>query len=99
MSNQQVVQKQDSKFFIGFLLGAIVGALVVFLFATEKGKRIWKIISEKGFKDFQDILDEDEEEQEIKTQPRLLAKTSNESMEEKPHAARRFFRGIHRHLN
>lgn len=100
MNNQPVNQESHgNKFFVGFLLGAIVGALVVFLFATEKGKRIWKIISEKGFKDFSDILDEEDEEPEAKRhQPKLLAKYEEEMVEEKPRV-RRFFRGIPRHLN
>lgn len=42
----------------GFLLGLIVGAAVVFLLATKKGKKILKLISEEGFDNLANIVEE-----------------------------------------
>lgn len=48
----------NNSFFSGFLLGVFVGAAVVFLLRTKKGKRIWKAISEKGIDNITNILEE-----------------------------------------
>lgn len=48
----------QGKFFNGFLLGLLVGAFVVFLLGTKKGKRIWKAISEGGVDNISNLLDE-----------------------------------------
>ena len=55
----------------GFLLGVIVGAAIVFLFATKKGKKILKLLSEEGLKDIASALegDGDYEEDEIERVP------------------------------
>lgn len=48
----------NNNFFSGFLLGLLVGAAVVFLLGTKKGKRIWKAISEGGVDNISNLLDE-----------------------------------------
>ena len=56
-----------SGFFNGFLLGAIIGAAVVFFLFTEKGKKLLNTILEEGSEGFgqlQDILDEEFEEED-----------------------------------
>lgn len=98
--------KSGNNFFSGFLLGALVGAAVVFLFATKKGKRILKAISEEGGGKLSNILDKIEnsvdlgdeslEDEEIAVPKREIAKKV--TIEERP-KARRFFKGISRHLN
>ncbi|OGH42599.1 MAG: hypothetical protein A3B53_01740 [Candidatus Levybacteria bacterium RIFCSPLOWO2_01_FULL_42_15] len=40
--------EHHNNFWSGFLMGAIVGALVVFFLATKKGKRLLRIITEEG---------------------------------------------------
>lgn len=48
----------NNNFFSGFLLGLLIGAAVVFLLGTKKGKRIWKAISEGGVDNISNLLDE-----------------------------------------
>jgi gas vesicle protein len=47
-----------------FLLGVIVGAVIVFLFATKKGKKILKLLSEEGLENISKYVDFDEDDQE-----------------------------------
>jgi len=77
----------------GFLLGVIVGAALVFLFATKKGKKILKMLSENGFEgiaELTDMLSEDEDEFE---ENYTSEGEVGESVAAKP---KRFFRGIKR---
>jgi gas vesicle protein len=53
-------QHQGSGFFNGFLLGIVVGAAIVFLVATKKGKKILKLISEEGLDSLENLIKEDE---------------------------------------
>lgn len=46
-----------SRFFDGFLLGLIIGALAVYLFGTKSGKRLVKKFSEEGISGFEDLLE------------------------------------------
>ncbi len=39
----------SSGFLNGFLLGNIVGGVLVYLFGTKKGKKLLKVITEEGF--------------------------------------------------
>lgn len=48
----------NNNFFSGFLLGLLVGAAIVFLLGTKKGKRIWKAISEEGIDNISNLLNE-----------------------------------------
>lgn len=56
---------QDGKFFSGFLLGLVVGGVVVFLLGTKKGKRVWKAISEDGIDNISNLLDEAEKTEDL----------------------------------
>mgnify|MGYP001588353409 CR=1 FL=1 len=53
-----LIQPSPRSFFGGFLLGLLVGAAVVFLLGTKKGKRLLKAISEEGIDNISNILDE-----------------------------------------
>lgn len=58
-------------FFSGFLWGMIIGATIVFLLGTKKGKRLLKIISEEGL-ELSELLGADtveEFEKEIEHKP------------------------------
>lgn len=104
----------QGKFFNGFLLGLLVGAFVVFLLGTKKGKRIWKAISEGGVDNISNLLDEAnksvDDESSIKEVPVKKEIRQRENftprefavkespIEEKP-KVRRFFRGISRRVN
>ncbi len=93
-----------SNFFSGFLLGVVVGAAVVFLLGTKKGKRLLKAISEEGLDNISNILEEadgttglktNKEDEKITPKRKIIVR---ETAEEKPRV-RRFFRGISRHVN
>lgn len=94
-----------NNFFSGFLLGVLVGAAVVFLLGTRKGKKLLKAISENGIDNISNILDKAEksvdldevarEDEEVASKREFI---SEEKSFEKP-KARRFFRGISRHVN
>jgi hypothetical protein len=96
--------RQGNNSFNTFLLGIIVGAAIVFLLGTEKGKKILKVISEKGLDNISNLLEEAdkstnldevlEEENEVSPKTEL----AKEDAGEKPRV-RRFFRGVSRHLN
>lgn len=102
----------QGSFFSGFLLGLLVGAAVVFLLGTKKGKRICKAISEGGVDNIFNLLDEvegDDEppirevpaKKEIKQRENFVSREfaiKERPIEEKP-KARRFFRGISRRVN
>lgn len=99
---------QDGKFFSGFLLGLLVGAGVVFLLGTKKGKRLLKAISEKGLDNISNILEEADKTADLdevvekKSRKEFVQEKEfdirEKPIEEKPRV-RRFFRGISRHLN
>lgn len=90
-------KNNSSNFFSGFLLGVVVGAAVVFLLGTKKGKRLLKAISEEGLGNISNILEEVDETQRKNFAPKRKI-ILREAAEEKPRV-RRFFRGISRHVN
>lgn len=105
-NNPSAGSGQDGKFFSGFLLGLLIGAAVVFLLATKKGKKFLKVISEEGIDNISNILEEAnnsqdphdeavEKTEEVAPKREIAFKTKTI---EKP-KVRRFFRGISRHVN
>jgi gas vesicle protein len=97
--------KSGNNFLGGFLFGVLVGAVVVFLLATKKGKKILKAISDDGLDNISDILervnkttgpDKTYDEEDPAPQKRIIA--VKEVVEKRP-KTRRFFKGISRHLN
>ena len=98
--------KSGNNFFGGFLFGVLVGAAIVFLLATKKGKKILKAISDDGLDNISNILEKankatgldemyDEEEEPVPQRQIIAVK---KTAEEQP-KTRRFFKGISRHLN
>lgn len=67
MEKDPKIHGASGGFSSGFLLGAIVGGILVFLIATKKGKKILKILTENGFEGIGDLVDmfEDEEIDEM----------------------------------
>lgn len=95
--------KPSNNSFGVFLLGVIVGAAIVFLLVTKKGKRILRIISEKGLENISDFLDEEGRAADLETyeEEEIASKkeaTIREVAEERP-KVRRFFKGISRRVN
>lgn len=105
-NNNPTESSGQGKFFNGFLLGLLVGAAVVFLLGTKKGKKLLKAISEEGIDNISNILEEAEkteglDEAEGEHKKNFTPKREfifKEKSFEKP-KARRFFRGISRHVN
>lgn len=71
MDKQHHDHHEGSGFFNGFLLGAIIGAAVIFFLFTDKGKKLLKTFMEEGLEGFdefkyllQEEMDEDEETEE-----------------------------------
>jgi len=97
--------RSSGNFFSGFMIGALIGATVVFLLGTKKGKKILKAISEEGLDNISNIIEKvDKEinldevyEEEKNVIPKKQA-VLEETIEQKP-KTKRFFRGISRHLN
>lgn len=94
----------NSRFSDGFLIGALVGGAVVFLFATKKGNKVLKAISENGIDGLTDIFETIQEREVV---PRAIKKTEDiardfvETVEDKinpeplkpnGHSKKRFFR-------
>lgn len=87
---------RGSNSFGAFLMGVIVGALLVFLLGTKKGKKILEALSEEGMDilkkvdpnlEFnEDLQDEDLAPKNEVESPKLIAKTTK----------KRFFRGVKR---
>ncbi|OGH17573.1 MAG: hypothetical protein A3C22_01750 [Candidatus Levybacteria bacterium RIFCSPHIGHO2_02_FULL_37_10] len=99
-------KENNNNFFSGFVLGALVGAAVVFLIGTKKGKRLLKAISEEGAENISNILEKADKSADLdgisEDKPFSAASDTvsvgKENIDKKP-APRRFFRGISRHIN
>ena len=80
----------NSRFFDGFILGIMVGALGVFLLGTKSGKNLLKIISEQGLDGVKDLIDEynlqDESDFEDESEE-VVDKVKNKVSEVKNHVA------------
>lgn len=94
------------KFINGFLLGALIGAGVVFLLGTKKGKKLLKAISEEGLDNISNILNDadkfenmDDDEEVEKVMPQKNSEAEDEASEGVKPKARRFFRGITKRFN
>jgi gas vesicle protein len=59
------MEQKHGHFSSGFLLGAIIGAAIVFLLATEKGKKLLKLLTDEGFKNISELIEESELEEDI----------------------------------
>mgnify|MGYP001558477152 FL=1 len=106
-NNPSAGSGQNNNFFSGFLLGLLVGAAVVFLLGTKKGKKLLKVISEDGVDNISNLLKEANktpsfvkttEGQRKNFTSKLEIATVEKPIEERP-KARRFFRGISRRVN
>ncbi len=90
----------------GFLLGLIIGGAAVFLLGTDKGRKILKSLTEEGFGELSEIIEEVEEnlsdqegyEEEPVSRVKKAKVVEPEIIEEEPPVSRtaspkkRFFR-------
>jgi len=49
--------RPDSKFLLGFFIGGLIGAVVIFFLGTKEGKKTGKLIEKKGKEALEDIED------------------------------------------
>ncbi len=56
---------RDNSFWVGLFLGGLVGALVIVVLGTEKGKKLLKNLEEKGLDFLEDTSDTVEEKLEV----------------------------------
>lgn len=69
-------------FFNGFLVGFILGAAVVFLLVTKKGKKLLKTLTEEGLdkvSNIEELLEEKDEESEVQKVIKPKKHTNGES--------------------
>ena len=90
-----------SRFFDGFLLGVVVGAIAVFLFGSKSPKKIVKTISEEGLEGFQNLVEEykqvqEEVEDEEDSKPDVKEESSVSSKINELKPKKRFFRRFKR---
>lgn len=87
MNEEAKNEKSGSGFAIGFLFGAIAGAVLIFLFGTEKGKKFKKELQKKGkfsFKNLSELLEEFEEKgSEFKKKTEEITKNLEKKVESK----------------
>lgn len=70
---------RDSRFWFGFFLGGLLGALIIFFLGTKEGKKVKRELEEKG----KDLLDELEEKvDDLKDQGREFMKKGEELKEQ-----------------
>lgn len=102
MSKEQPQHHHSSGGFMnGLVLGILIGAGLVFLFCTKRGKQVLKAITENGVESFSDLTDilqntefEDEEEfpQDGEVVTPKKATTVRPASTARP--IKRFFRGV-----
>lgn len=88
----------------GFLFGVIVGAALVFLLATKKGKQILKALTEGGFEgvsELSELLSDAEDDSEYEDEyaaegPQAEQATPQEVRPAAAHHIKRLFRGVKR---
>jgi len=98
--------KSSNNSFGVFLFGALVGAVIVLLLVTKKGKKILKAISEEGEGKISNIINKiensvDLEDESLENEQTAVPKTEviKEAVSEKKPKVRRFFRGVSLHVN
>jgi hypothetical protein len=94
------MEQKGGHFSSGFILGAMVGAAIIFLLATEKGKKVLKVITDEGLKNLSDLieeseLEEDEVLEEVEPVEEVVEEPKDLEKEENPQKTKkRFFRRI-----
>ncbi len=95
------MEHKSSHFSSGFLLGAIIGAAIVFLVGTEKGKKVLKLIADEGLRNITEYIEEDDLSDEIleEVEPvdEVIENTEDKKEEKNPQVKKtkkRFFRRV-----
>src|SRR6185437_6183803 len=93
-------ESKGNGFFNGFVLGLLVGAGIVFLFGTQKGRRVLELLLEQVEEstELSDLLEipEDEEYEEViapKEEKKHTEKPSHSPVAKTTARVKRFFKG------
>ncbi len=99
-------------FMNGLFLGIIIGAAIVFLIGTKKGKKILKMLTESGIEgvsDLEEMLSEQEDEGDYEQEysaegeeltPTPIQTVHREEVKQAIHRPlKRFFRGIKKNIH
>jgi gas vesicle protein len=79
MNDQNSNKQGDSRFFLGFFIGGLIGAVIIFLLGTKEGKKTGKILEERG----KDLLDDLHEQiKDLEKKGEALVKQGEEIKEE-----------------
>jgi gas vesicle protein len=57
-------ERPDGRFLLGFFIGGLIGAVIIFLLGTKEGKKAGKLIERKGKETLDDIEERLEEMEE-----------------------------------
>lgn len=90
MENSNNSDNGGNKFLNGFLLGALIGAGVVFLLSTKKGKKIVRSFSENGLDNISEMLQnqDDNVEDDYEEVQRPIKTSSSDIPHSKPSQTR-----------
>lgn len=93
-NNPSAGSGHGNNFLSGFLLGALVGAAIVLLFVTKKGKKILKAISEEGEGKISNILNKiehsvDLEDVTLEDEPSFASTSAKATVDKKASEGRR----------
>lgn len=95
-------------FLNGFLWGAIVGGIVIFLLTSKKGKKLLKFLTEEGLDGVSELEElfgekisgDDYEEETVSSSEKIYADkpmpSENSALHKLTSTGRRFFRGVPR---
>ncbi|MBI3342529.1 YtxH domain-containing protein [Candidatus Gottesmanbacteria bacterium] len=72
-------ERHDNRFWFGFFIGGLLGAILLFFMGTKEGKKTGKLLEDKG----RDLLDELEEKlEEMEKRGKELVKQGEELKEQ-----------------
>lgn len=72
-------ERHDNRFWFGFFIGGLLGALILFFMGTKEGKKTGKLLEDKGH----DLLDELQEKlEEMEKRGKQLVKQGEELKEQ-----------------
>lgn len=99
-------EKHDNRFWFGFFIGGLLGAILLFFMGTKEGKKTGKALEDKGkdlLEEFQDKVEEIKEKKEDLTDSAVekmdtalaqIEKLQEQSVETTKHIRQRFFKNL-----
>lgn len=83
MSDQQAQHHSDNQFWIGLFIGGLIGAVLIVLMGTEKGRKLAKKLEEEGFEFWEDTKENiGDKVEELEEKGELLVEKGKEMIEQ-----------------